>query len=290
MAKMRMFARYSFITLMVITVSLWVRVFDTTTSSDHLKVAFLSIGQGDAIYIEAPNGRQMIIDGGPKGSLVKELKKQLPEGDTSIDVIVVTNPDADHYAGFLELLDTYSVGAFIEPGVSSKTATYQTFKKRIQEKGIRTVTARKDVVVTLDQDRNISFRVLFPDRPVQSMSSNDASTMGTLDYGTSRILFTGDATTTTEQFLIRGNKPELLQSSLLKVGHHGSRTSTSDALLAAVGPEYAVISAGKSNKYGHPHQEIVNKLKKAGIQVLVTKDIGTIVFESDGVDWTLVAK
>lgn len=287
---MRIIAKYSFVTLFVIALSLWVRIFDTGSQSSYLKVAFLSIGQGDAIYIQAPNGRQMIIDGGPKGSLVKELKKQLPTGDTSIDVIVVTNPDADHYAGFIELLDKYFVGAFIEPGVGSKTATYQTFKKRIQEKGIRTVTARKDVVVTLDQDHNVNFRVLFPDRSVQSMSSNDASTIGTLNYGTSRILFTGDATITTEQFLIRGNSPEILKSSLLKVGHHGSRTSTSDALLAVTQPEYAVISAGKSNKYGHPHQEIVTKLKKAGIQVLVTKDLGTIVFESDGIDWKLVQK
>lgn len=285
MAKMRTLAKQALFVLLVIAVSLWVKILSVVPATSDLKVAFLSVGQGDAIYIEAPNGRQMIIDGGPKGSLVKELKKYMPPGDTSVDVIMVTNPDADHYAGFLELLDAYSVGAVIEPGVSSKTKTYQSFQSLVSEKGIRKVVARKDVVITLDQDDAVSFTVLFPDRKLVGFSNNDASTVGRLVYGQNSILFTGDATRLTESLILKSNSLDKIQSDILKVGHHGSRTSTSEAFLKAVQPRFAVISAGKGNKYGHPHQEIVQLLKKNEIHVFVTKESGTVLFRSDGVSW-----
>lgn len=281
MANMRTVSKLTFRLLFVVAVSLWTYIF-SLPGVGGLQVAFLSIGQGDATYIQAPNGRQMIIDGGPRGALMKPLREQMPPGDTSIDVIVMTNPDTDHYAGFIELLEQYSIGVVIEPGVVSKTKTYQEFEKLVEEKKIRKVIARKGVVVTLDQAGGVTYRVIFPDRNPAGLSNNDASVVGRLSYGATSIMLTGDATTKTESFIIAANPVDDLKSDILKVGHHGSRTSTSEAFLKKVAPTIAIISAGKNNRYGHPHKEIIERLARFDIETLVTKDKGTLLFTSDG--------
>lgn len=252
------------------------------TKAGQFKISFLSVGQGDAIYIEAPNGRQMVIDGGPKGSLVKVLKMVMPVGDTSIDVIMVTNPDTDHYAGFIELLETYSVGTVIESGATSETKTYQEFQSIIKDKNIPKVIARKGTKITLDEENKVAYTTLFPDRGISGLSHNDASIVGRLVYGDVSVMLTGDSTVKTEAFMLAVNKAEDLKSNILKVGHHGSRTSTLTAFVTAVDPDIAVISAGKNNRYGHPHQEIVDRLKSFLIEVLITKDEQTITYISDG--------
>jgi competence protein ComEC len=277
MPKMRKSVRYCVYVLSLTAFSLVWYQFSGTTDIEA-KVSFLSIGQGDAIFIQAPTGAQMIIDGGPKGSLIKALKTELPEGDTSIDVIVMTNPDTDHYAGFLELLETYSVGAVIESGVISKTKTYQEFEALVRKKKIPRIVARKGLEVVLDPVAPVSYKVLFPDRSTTGLTNNDASVVGRLVFGGSSVMFMGDATVKTESFLIGANPKEALQSDILKVGHHGSRTSTSQAFLSVVHPVTAVISAGKNNRYKHPHQEILDRLKQYGVGVMVTKDVGTVTF------------
>ncbi len=259
-----------------------------TYSTSHptigqFKISFLSIGQGDSIYIEAPNGRQMLIDGGPRGSLVKALKAEMPPGDTSIDVVLLTHPDADHYAGLVDLLETYSVGTIIESGKTSTAKTYQELQGLIVTKEIPKVIARTGTTITLDHENPVVFNVLFPGGDVSKLATNDASIVGRLTYGATSIMLTGDAPIATERILLAGSKPEDLASTILKVGHHGSRTSTSVAFMQAVQPSSAVISAGKGNRYGHPHQEVVDRLKNASIETLITKNEGTITFVSDGI-------
>lgn len=247
-----------------------------------LRVAFLDVGQGDSIYIEAPNGNQMIIDGGPGDALSSALSEVLPFGDHVINTIMVTNPDADHYSGFLGLLRNFDVGAVIEPGTATHTPTHATFQKEITDKKIPELFARKGMTIDIDKENGVVFTVLFPDRDVSEWTTNDGSIEGILSYGTTKIFFTGDGSKKTESIVVSENSQTFLKSDILKVGHHGSRSSTSGELVGAVAPAYAVISDGKENKYGHPHKETLDTLTRARVKILRTDQLGTIVFTSDG--------
>jgi competence protein ComEC len=262
-------------TLAVMTYFIWSLVLADVDR--ELKIAFLDIGQGDAIYIEAPNGRDMIIDGGPPGALLPVLSSVMPFSDHSIDVIVVTNPDQDHFAGFVDLLDSYEVGAVVEPGTYNKSKIYARLEGLIEEKKIPKLIARKGMKI--DLGGGVHFDVLFPDRDVSTWKVNDGSIVGRLVYGNTSVMLTGDAPQKTESYIL-GNE---LKSDILKVGHHGSRTSTSESFVKEVDPQYAVISDGKDNTYGHPHQETLDTLEKIGAIILRTDLFGTIIFESDGI-------
>ncbi len=246
-----------------------------------LRVAFLDVGQGDSIFIEAPNGNQMLIDGGPNGKVLEELGKLMSPYDHSIDVLMVTNPDADHYAGFIDVLKNYEVGQILESGTVSVTKTYQTFKQLVAEKGIEDIFVRRGMDIVLDGEKGVIFRVLFPDRGVSNWTSNDGSIMGRLIYASTSIMFTGDGTKKTESIVssLDGNN---LKSDVLKVGHHGSRTSTGENFVRLVAPEYAVISDGRNNRYGHPHKETIETLLKFGVTTFRTDQVGTVRMVSDG--------
>jgi beta-lactamase superfamily II metal-dependent hydrolase len=253
--------------------------FPKQVSSDELFVYVLDVGQGDAIYVRAPDGSDMLIDGGPRGALLLPLQKVMPFDDKKVDVIVVTNPDTDHYAGFLDILKEYEVGAIIEAGTTSNTKTYQEFETLISEKEIPRLIAKKGMQIVLDREKNVSYEVLFPDRDVSNFTTNDGSIIARLSYGAKSFLLTGDATAYTESLVSN----ETIDSDVLKVGHHGSRTSTSTSFLEATTPEYAIISASKNNRYGHPHPEVISRLKKIGVPVLGTYDTGTVVCITNGV-------
>jgi competence protein ComEC len=250
--------------------------------SGKLKVAFLDIGQGDAIYIEAPNGNQMIIDGGPGNALMNALPDVLPWGDRTIDVVVISNPDADHYSGIIPLLEKYDVASIIEPGTQSETSLYQTLEEHIIGEHVPHVIAKRGMEIVLDSEKHISYKVLFPDRDVSTWETNDGSIVGKLIYGDTSFLLMGDATILTEGIVVAENKNSLDDVDVLKLGHHGSRTSTGNPILTATTPDVAIISAGLSNNYGHPHQEVLDRLLALHIPYLVTFKEGTIVYESDG--------
>lgn len=256
---------------------------DKAAGMPLLKVSFLDVGQGDAIYVEAPNGAQMVIDGGPEGALADPLSRVMPFGDKSINVLLVTNPDTDHYAGFLGVLKSgYRIGAVIEPGTVSATPTHREFQKLITEAGTPEIMARRGMTIDLDAELGIRFTILFPDRDVSSWTTNDGSIQGILSYGATRIYFAGDGTKRAEGLILSRNRAGELKSSILKVGHHGSTTSTSEELLAAVAPTYAVISAGKGNRYGLPKQATLDALAKRIVKILRTDELGTVTFVSDG--------
>ncbi len=246
-----------------------------------LTVAFLDIGQGDAIYIEAPNGNQMLIDGGPPKAILSALPRVMPFYDRSIDLILVTNPDKDHDSGFIDVLNSYTVGKEVEPGTNSPTATYAELEKTIAAHGVPKVLARRGMTIWLDKKRGVGFHILFPDRDVSKLTTNRGSIVGRLVYGATSVLFTGDSPQPIEHYLISldGRK---LASDVLKVGHHGSRTSTSPEFVGFVSPTYAVISDGAGNKYGHPHKETLDTLSRFGVKIFRTDLLGTIVMHSDG--------
>ncbi len=256
---------------------------DTTPKENHsniLTVAVLDIGQGDAIYVETPNGRQMIIDGGPKDNLLYALKDVMSSRDKSIDVLVITNPDVDHYNGFISLLETYTIGVVVEPGTNNDSPVYDVLEQEIISKNIAHTIARKGQRIILDKKNNIYFEILFPDRDVSTWETNNGSIVGRIVYGDTSFLMMGDASFLTEGLVVANN--DISGTDVLKVGHHGSKTSTGVALLEAIQPSFAVISAGAGNRYGHPTPETLARLSDDNIPTLVTIQDGTVVFFSDG--------
>lgn len=261
--------------------------YNNRPENNILKVAYLNIGQGDAIYVEAPNGNQMLIDGGPGPIVLSRLAEVMPFGDRSIDILVVTNPDKDHMAGFVDILAKYKVGLVLEPGTQKNTLIYRKFKETINNFKIKDLIARRGMRILLDQNHNIYFNILFPDRDVSSWSPNDGSIVGKLVYNKESFMMMGDATKYTELLLKQdaGREGALnaLRSQVLKLGHHGSHTSSSELWLEAVAPDLAIISAGLHNKYGHPHQDVLDRLSALHITYISTYKEGTIILKTDGV-------
>jgi competence protein ComEC len=264
--------------LLVATVTLWGIVLREERGG-VLTVAFLNIGQGDAIYIEAPNGRQMLVDGGPTRAVLSELSKVMPWYDRSIDVLLVTNPDKDHMAGFIDVLKSYTVDAIFESGTFPGTQVYKELEQTITDVGVKKLLAKRGMTIWFDKETKLT--ILYPDRDVSGLSSNDGSIVAKLSYGNTSVMLTGDAPSGVEKWLIQLDGKNL-KSNVLKVGHHGSRTSTSPEFVGFVEPAYAVISDGVHNRYGHPHKETLDTLAKFNVPVLRTDLQGTIVMHSDG--------
>lgn len=248
-----------------------------------MTVAFLDVGQGDSIFIESPTGVQVIVDGGPAKNLMREISKVLPFYDRSVDMIVVTNPDKDHFEGFIGFLEKYSVDVVLEPGTTNISDTYKTLEDEIKNKKIPKVIAKRGQVVDLGGGAHLE--IIFPDRDISGLSANDGSLVMKLVYGETSVMLQGDSTAKIEEYLV--SKDEDLDADILKTGHHGSKTSSVEKYVKAVSPEWAVISAGKGNSYGHPHKETLDTLNKEKVKILGTYDLGRIIFESDGKKFVL---
>lgn len=271
-------------TLILSNIFVWLAVYQRQPG-DILRVYFLDVGQGDAIFIDSPSHGQVLIDGGKNRKVISEIDKILPFGDKSIDVVIATHPDADHIGGLPEVVSRYDVGLILEPGVESDTNIDDELKRRIEDKNIPSILARRGMVLNLGD--GVKLTILFPTQDVSNWETNRASIVAKLEYGESSFLFTGDSPIDIENALMRMNQ-EILDTDVLKAGHHGSRTSTSENFVKIVTPAYAVISAGRNNSYGHPHKEVLEILKNFGSKILTTADSGTITFQTDGT--TLIVK
>jgi len=272
------FKFYFLLGFLLVNIFIW-RMVATEDRSGILKVSFLDIGQGDAIFIEAPNGNQVLIDGGSNRAVLKELGKVMPFYDRTIDVVIATHPDKDHIGGLVEVLKNYRTDMVMESGVSSDTGVYQELEKTIADKKLPRILARRGMSLNLGD--GVRLNILFPDRDTEGWETNTASIVAKLVYGNNSFLLTGDSPIAIENYLsmIDGQN---LKSDVLKAGHHGSRTSTSESFASLVSPQYAVISAGKNNQYGHPHKEVLDILEKIKAVILKTYENGTISFSSDG--------
>ena len=243
-----------------------------------LKIAFLDVGQGDAIFVEAPNGNQILIDGGPNKSVLRELSKQMPFYDRSIDAVILTHPHLDHYAGFNEVLKKYKVSLEMDPGTKNKGAGFYEFENLIKNKNIKRLYAKRGMRINLDKDLYLD--ILLPVMNNENLSEHDGMLVSRLVYKNNYFLLTGDMEDNLENYLlVLGDD---LKSDALKVGHHGSKTSTSESFLGWVNPDLAIISVGQGNKYGHPHKEVTDRLARFEIPTLRTDEKGTIVLKSDG--------
>jgi competence protein ComEC len=262
--------------LFIINFFIWSVIF--TQEKDILTVAFLNVGQGDAIFIEAPNGTQILIDGGPNKSILRQLSKMMPFYDRSIDVVLATHPDRDHIGGLPDILQRYKVDFILDSGKVGESAAYEELVRLTELEEIEYIEAKRGMVVVLDND--VHLNILFPDRDVSEVESNTSSVITQLVYGETEFMLTGDSPKSIEEYLVMLDGANL-ESDVLKVGHHGSKTSSSEIFLGYVVPKYSVISAGKDNRYGHPHEEITKLLERFGTTILGTQE-GIIIFESDG--------
>lgn len=245
---------------------------------DKLKVVFLDVGQGDSIFIESPVGNQILIDGGPNKKVLDSLGKILPFYDRSIDMIIVTHPDQDHIGGIPEILKNYSVEYFLHTGATSSTNIFGELIKKVSQNKIK-----EDIVLSetiIDLGGGALLKILYPSS-ILNKNSNDSSVVLKLYYGDSSFMFTGDASKNVATFL-SNTEGASLKSDVLKISHHGSYDSLSIPFINSVSPSFSIISAGKDNKYGHPHEEVLQFLSEIGTKIMKTYESGNISFYSDG--------
>jgi competence protein ComEC len=268
--------------LLVISVLVWSAAL--TLPDNKLHVSFLDVGQGDAILVQTPTGQDILIDGGPDPQKISlELGKKLPFWDRTIDLVVSTQPQADHITGLVEVLQRYIVGRVLEPAVSYNTSVYQEWCSLVEDRGIECTLAWAGQQINLGG--GIEMDVLNPPASLWSESSDDVDNNGIvlrLSWGNVSFLFTADIRADIELELV-GQGADL-KSTVLKVAHHGSKTSTTSQFLALVAPDAAVISVGQDNPYGHPSSEVMQRLvdRIGEDNVYCTDENGTIEFITDG--------
>lgn len=259
---------------------LWVEVYKTTHRV--LTIAFLDVGQGDAIFIETPNGNQILIDGGGTSSVLRELGVVMPFYDRSIDVVLATHPDADHIGGLPSVLERFKVDAYINPNASSDTSIFLALETAVKAEEANSVVARTGQRIRLDT--GVYFDVYLPDETTAKGETNEASVVGKLVYKDFEVMLTGDVPAWVENSLAT-NYGGMLEADILKVSHHGSKTSSSELFLTKVNPKLAVISSGLNNRYGHPHEIVLDRFEKLGIEIKNTATSGRIIIRSDGSDY-----
>ncbi len=244
-----------------------------------LRVHYIDVGQGDSELIELPNGEVMLIDAGEnnKGELVAEYIKS--QGIEKIDYLVGTHPHSDHIGGLDTVISEFEIGALYMPDVESTTKTFSDVLDAAEEKGLTLYTAGAGV--SLIDTESLSVKFVAPVGTSYS-SLNNYSAVVRVTYGNSSFLFTGDVESLAEDE-ITGD----ISADILKVGHHGSNTSSSEEFLLRVNPKCAVISCGEGNEYGHPHEETLEKLESIGAEVYRTDIDGTIVIETSGDGYTV---
>lgn len=284
MIGMETFERHRLATLLLlfcVSVFAWFPFESQSNSSCQcLQVSFLDVGQGDAILVTTPDGYEMLIDGGRDSSVLRELSKQRSFFDKQIDVVVSTHPDLDHIAGLVDVLERYQVGTIVMTSNEGDSGVAETFSLAAPKEDAQIILADAGQVIALGSHTQV--QIFAPTGDESKLESNTASIVTRVVYGDTSFMLTGDAPMEIEDYLVRTYGTQL-NSDVLKLGHHGSKTSTSDMWLDTVTPKYAVVSAGIDNSYGHPHQDVMQRVFARNIETSHTGTDGTITFFSDGV-------
>jgi len=272
--------------LLVINFFSWSFLF--SLREKELRVVFFDVGQGDAIFIKTPQNHHILIDGGPENLVLEGLGRQMPFFYNSLDLVILTHPHDDHVSGLIEVLDRYDVGEIMCTGVLGEANISRKWNNMIEERGYRQARAGQRISAN-----DFYLDILHPaeslkDREVNDL--NEASIVSRFVFNEEySFLFTGDAYKEQEKEILLNKKECIkeemamcdvfsLESEVLKIGHHGSRTSTSEEFLESVLPKIAVIMAGKDNRYGHPHKEVLAKLEERDIEIKRTDKDGDIIF------------
>lgn len=251
-----------------------------TPSSNELLIHFLDVGQGDATLIAVPVNRQILIDGGPGNAVIEELGEVMPLTDRSIDLVIVTHNDADHLSGVVEVLKRYEIGELWLTGAVHSSRLYQEFVALVNSKKLKTRFVKSGDIYELGR---LHATVLWPLDSYIALTpknQNEASIVTQWQFGEKKFLITGDITEIQELQLLEGGY--LSKVDVLKVAHHGSKTSSSFDFLSAVLPKLAVISSGRNNPYNHPHPSVVSRLSELQIPILRTDTVGRVTLSSDG--------
>lgn len=239
------------------------------------KISFLNIGQGDASLIMSKRGQAILIDCGPNSKVIDQVESKLGFWTKKIDMLIITHGDKDHYGGCRDIIQRFQVTKVIINGVfDSKNTSYQELLDFIKSHNIQILPAINNTYITVSD--SIELQLLNPQTNLWGQDirdDNPESIVILLKSANNSILLTGDANDITESKILA--KYPQLDIEVLKAGHHGSKTSTSDKFLDAITPKQVIISAGANNSYNHPHPDIINKLKTRNIEIQETKNYMT---------------
>jgi len=286
-------ARKALVWVLLISASagVWSQVLSPDLPGERLQVTFLDVGQGDCSVIEFPNGKTMLIDGGDPGNGYRVILPYLwKRGIHHVDYVVNTHPHRDHLGGIMDILPHISIGEALDSGQPYLSYTYLTYLGRLKAHKI----PRKSLKIgdTLKIDPNCEIKCLHPDEKFITNTSrfseeegfnlNNVSVILKIEYGSVSFLFTGDAEQEVDEWLIQRFLPDDLRSTVIKVPHHGSRTSSTVSLLRWVRPRVAVIQCGVGNKFGHPDPVILQRYRQLGTRLYRTDVDGAIRIQTDG--------
>jgi beta-lactamase superfamily II metal-dependent hydrolase len=280
---MREHFRFIFLSLSILFLCGSAYYFSTQSIGDTLTVHFVDVGQGDGIFIETPSHHTMIIDGGPSTKMLRTVDGYTSPLSKNIDVLLATHPDADHVTGLIPVLERYDVHTIIVSPAKSSTGVFASLNQAIAKEAAQGAHVHVgnlgDRIAFGD---GVTFTEVSPKTSVwHGEDTNDESVVGVLSYGDYTFLLTGDLPSTREGGVV-GSKLVPRNITVLKAGHHGSKYSSSDMFLNFLKPTYAIISAGKDNRYGHPNPEALARLQKNSKLIMSTIDSGTISFFTDG--------
>jgi len=285
------FLKYSFIVLVLLIVLIVFGFQDNPifqldnnglSAEKSLAVDFLDVGQGDAIYIRTPDNVDVLIDGGPDNSILNELGEVMPFWDKEIDLMILTHPHSDHVAGLVEVLRRYKVKKVLYTCVVHTAPDYLAWLKEIKDQKIPLEIVDKKSEIMIGS--SVELELLYPQKSFLNQrveNLNNSSIVAQLVYDETSFLFTGDAEREVEEELFSIDSI-FLDSDVLKVGHHGSESSSSLEFLSAVSPTLAVIQVGEGNSFNHPHGETLYSLKNLLTTVYRTDTQGRISMISDG--------
>ena len=262
----------------LIMVTIMVTQFLNSSSTDF-KMVFCDVGQGDSIYIRAFS-EDIVVDGGPEGSdrtISDCLASHMPLFDRNIELMVVTHADSDHYAGFLDVLDSYTVSNFATSYGDSDVLGYQALLNKLGKNGVEVRRLTQGERIRINDEVKID--VLWPPSAFTDIDEdrNNSSLVFLVDYNDFEAILTGDLDKEYLNLLVH----DLSQIEIFKLAHHGSKTGTNENTFKTFRPEISIISAGKNNRYGHPHKEVIDVLNRFDLKYLSTKD-GDIVIMSKG--------
>ncbi|MCL1698533.1 MBL fold metallo-hydrolase [Lysinibacillus sp. BPa_S21] len=254
----------------------------SVTAGHEMRVHFIDVGQGDSIFIESPNGKTMLVDGGVKGAGQQVVSYLKELGVNKLDIVVATHPDADHIGGLIPVLNSIDIGQFYDSGKVHTSQTFEEMLTLIDTKNIPYNVPKTGDSIAFDDD--IKVKVLNANE--NARDNNDASIVLKIAYGNVSFLLTADAGIALEKEMMKYD----VKATILKAGHHGSNTSSSVEFVQAVHPEVAILSYGEGNKYGHPHAEVVERLQAIGSKIYATAEAGTVIVSTDGVNYDVNSK
>ncbi|MPQ44965.1 ComEC/Rec2 family competence protein [Clostridium tarantellae] len=254
---------------------------ETNTSKSTkgvMDVSYIDIGQGDSELIQV-NGKNLLIDAGPTKSADKLIKYLKSRNVKTLDYVVATHPHEDHIGGMVKVLENFDVKNFLAPKVIHNTKTFENMVKAVKKKGLKIETLKAGDGDKFNLGKGVKVEVFSPNKDSYE-DLNDYSPIMKITFGNNSFLFTGDAEATAEKEVL--DKKYNLKADVIKVGHHGSHSSSTPEFIKAVNPSIAIMSLATDNKYGHPHKETIETFSKQGIKTYQTNLDGNILLESNG--------